>query len=339
VFPIVLAGVDEAMGGGATMGIVGINGVELPTVPTVGNTLIVGTAAAELTPRLPISVDPIGIPVRAPPPGVVGDVDVGVDDEAILLEPEPHIPDRPDVSSIPEVVDIPDVADIPDEVDIPDVAAVAGAADPAAIPPPSKLAVDPNIDDGEVPKVEHVVPLLGIAMVPVTVGAGLTPGDAISVEPRGMPVWDTAEPVPKPSGEVAPIVGVGLAMPLTCAVAALQTTSAGRIAAINENLIAILRLKTAPPRRTPASIGFEMISLDARLSDIGQSPVAAHAASKKSAAADVQFFVQRLVAVGSKRFGQVSWPGSWPAGPTCSIKYEFMFWTPMLSRLTATPVA
>src|SRR5712671_239584 len=102
-------------------------------------------------------------------------------------------------------------------------------------PPPSKLAVDPNIDDGEVPKVEHGVTPLGIAMVPVTVGAGLTPGDAISVEPRGMPVWDTAEPVPKPSGEVVPIVGVGLAMPLTCAVAALQTTSAGRIAPINEN--------------------------------------------------------------------------------------------------------
>ena len=186
------------------------------------------------------------------------------------------------------------------------------------------------------------MPLLGIAMVPVTVGAGLTPGDAISVEPRGMPVWDTAEPVPMPSGEVAPIVGVGLAMPLTCAVAALQTTSAGRIAAINENLIVILRLKTAPPRRTPAtpaSIGFEMISLDARLSGIGQSPVAAHAASKKSAAADVQVLAQRLVAAGSKRFEQVSWSGSWLAGPTGSIKYEFMFWTPMLSRLTATPVA
>jgi hypothetical protein len=62
---------------------------------------------------------------------VVGDVDEGVDDEPMLLEPEPHIPD------MPEVVDIPDVADIPDDVDIPDVAAVAGAAVPIAIPPPS----------------------------------------------------------------------------------------------------------------------------------------------------------------------------------------------------------
>jgi hypothetical protein len=213
------------------VGMVGTTGLD-PAKPTVGDTLSVGTAAAELTPRLPTSVDPNGIPVRALPPGVIGDVDVGVEEDAMLLEPEPHIPD------IPEVVDIPDVTEIPDDGDIPDVAAVAGAAVPMDIPPPSKLAVDPNIPDGEVPMVEHVVPLLGIAIVPVaSAGAGLTPGDAISVEPKGMPVGETVEPVPMPSGEVAPMVGVGLAIPLTCAVAALQTTSAGRIAAIHDNLI------------------------------------------------------------------------------------------------------
>jgi hypothetical protein len=131
--------VDETVGGEVMVGIVGTG----PTVTTVGDTLIVGTAAGELTPRLPISIDPNGIPVRAAPPGVVGDVEVGVDDEAMLLDPEPHIPDIPEVSSIPEVVDIPDVADIPDDVDIPDVAmvpdvaAVAGVAVPIAIPPPS----------------------------------------------------------------------------------------------------------------------------------------------------------------------------------------------------------
>jgi len=133
--------------------IVGIVGtVELgPTVPTIGNTPVVGTAGAELTPRFVISIESNGIPVRATPPGVVGnvDVDVGVDDEAMLLEPEPHIPDIPDVSSIPEDVDIPDVADIPDDVDVPDVAvvpdievvpvvaAVAGGVLPDAVPPPS----------------------------------------------------------------------------------------------------------------------------------------------------------------------------------------------------------
>jgi hypothetical protein len=135
----VLAVVDEAVGAGVMVGIVGTGS----TVPTVGATPIVGTDAAELTPRLPISKDPNAIPVRAAPPGVVGDVDVGVDEEAVLVEPEPHIPDNPDVSSIPEVVDIPDVADIPDDVDVPDiavvpdVAAVAGVAVPTAIPPPS----------------------------------------------------------------------------------------------------------------------------------------------------------------------------------------------------------
>jgi len=75
----------------------------------------------------------------------VGDVDVGVDDAAMLLEPEPHIPDNPDVSSIPEDVDSPDVAEIAVEVDIPDgatppdVAAVPGIVVPFAIPipPPS----------------------------------------------------------------------------------------------------------------------------------------------------------------------------------------------------------
>jgi hypothetical protein len=114
----VLVIVDETVGGEVMVGIIGTG----PTVTTVGDTLIIGTAAAVLTPRLPISIDPNGIPVRAAPPGVVGDVDVGADDEAMLLEPEPHIPDNPDVSSIPEVVDIPDVAAV---------------AVPIVIPPPS----------------------------------------------------------------------------------------------------------------------------------------------------------------------------------------------------------
>jgi hypothetical protein len=181
-----------------------------------------------------ISVDPNGSPVRAAPPGVIGEVDVGVEDAAMLLEPEPHIPDMPEVCSMPDVVDV----DGADEVDVPDVAAVAGAAVPMAIPPPSKLAVDPNIPDGAVPMVEHVVPLLGMEIVPVaSPGAGLTPGDAISVEPSGIPVGETDEPVVAiPSGEVAARLGVGLAIPLTCAMAALQTKSPARIAAINDNL-------------------------------------------------------------------------------------------------------
>jgi hypothetical protein len=70
-----------------------------------------------------------------------------------------------------------------------------------------------------------------------------------------MPVGETVELVVMPSGEVAPMLGVGLTIPLTCALAALQTASAGRSAAINASLNRILRfaMKSSP-----------------RLSDIGQ---------------------------------------------------------------------
>ena len=112
----------------------------------------VGTGAIELTPRLLISVEPSGIPARAPVFGMAEDV--GVEDAATLVEPDPHIPDIPDVSSTPEGVDspelcsIPEVADIPDVIDgsedIPGEAAVlpadipvAGAVAPSANPPPS----------------------------------------------------------------------------------------------------------------------------------------------------------------------------------------------------------
>jgi hypothetical protein len=337
VVGIVLA-VDEAVGGDETAGTVGANGVG-PTKPTIGDTLVVGTAAAELTPRLPTSIDPNGIPVRAPPPGVVGDVDVGVDDEAMLLEPEPHIPDIPAVSSVPEVVDTPDVADIPDdvdiEVDIPDVAAVAGAAVPTAIPPPSKLAVDPNIDDGEVPTVEHAAPLvvLGIVIVPVTpLGAGLSPGEVISVEPSGIPVGSTDVPGLTPSGEVVPRVGV-VAIAPTWAIAPLQAKSAGSTAAINENLIDILRLRTAPSRRAPMSISFTTVSLGAKLSDIVNPSVVAHEVSEKPAAAKVQFPVQCRVQLLLFRVERRKPPllrtaamiERWLARARRSIKYEFMF--------------
>jgi hypothetical protein len=56
---IVLGVVEETVGGDATMGIVGAD----PTLPIMGDTFVVGTAAAELTPRLPVSIEPNGIPV------------------------------------------------------------------------------------------------------------------------------------------------------------------------------------------------------------------------------------------------------------------------------------
>jgi hypothetical protein len=87
----------EVDGGAVMTGIVG-SAVLGPTVPTIGNTVGVGIAGAELTPRLPISQEPSGIPVRGLPPGVAGVVDVGVvGDVAMLPELNPHNPDTPTV--------------------------------------------------------------------------------------------------------------------------------------------------------------------------------------------------------------------------------------------------
>jgi hypothetical protein len=120
-------------------GIVGTDELA-PTVPVMGDTLAVGTAGAALTPRLPIWVESSGIPARVPLVGV-DDVDVGFDDAAMLLEPEPHIPVNPDVASIPEDVDTPDVGEIAVDVDIPDPAKPPGITVVVpvaiAIPPPS----------------------------------------------------------------------------------------------------------------------------------------------------------------------------------------------------------
>jgi hypothetical protein len=263
---LVVAG--KAAVGAARAGTVGSTTVG-PIVPANGDPVGVGTAGTPLTPRLPISVEPNGIPVRLTPPGAVGAVEVGLDDDATLLEPEPHIPDIPAVSSVPEVDDTADVLkgieefEIPDDTVAPDIAvlvdmappavpAVAGAAVPipTPIPPPSKLVVDPNIVDGEIPTVEHAVPLLvlGIVIVPVTpVGAGLSPPEMISVDPSGMPAGPTDVPGPVPSGEVAPRVGVVGSVP-TCAMALLQANSAASTA-INENLMVTPRSKPVTSQR------------------------------------------------------------------------------------------
>lgn len=60
VFPeAVIVIVDKTVAGDVVDGTVGVvtatGGVELPTLPVMGNTLMVGTAGTELTPRLPIS--------------------------------------------------------------------------------------------------------------------------------------------------------------------------------------------------------------------------------------------------------------------------------------------
>lgn len=198
-------------------GMVVVFGAESGVADVVGNvdamvgvTVMVGTAAAELTPRLPISVDPIGMPVRATPPMVVGDV--GADDATGLFAPAPHMLWLPDVSINA------DVGEMPDE----DIAIVlCGVTVPTDMPPPSKLAADPNIVDGAVPTVEHTV----LPTMPVEgSGIGLTPAEVISVAPNGMPVPPTGAFGTMPSGEVAASEGVGITA-ACCAKAGLHSNA------------------------------------------------------------------------------------------------------------------
>jgi hypothetical protein len=65
------------------------HGMPLPVIEGFG--LGVGTISNGLTPALPISTEPNGIPVRAAPPGEVGDV--AVENEALLLELVPQVPE------------------------------------------------------------------------------------------------------------------------------------------------------------------------------------------------------------------------------------------------------
>jgi hypothetical protein len=126
------------------------------------------------------------------------------------------VPEDPGFIGISDVNDGVDKVDVVDVAGVPEFAAVAGVAVPIPIPPPSKLAVEPNISEGEVATVGQAVLLLvvGIVIVPVTpVGTGLTPGEVISMAPSGIPV---GEPAAMPSGEVALIVGVGVTVPSNC---------------------------------------------------------------------------------------------------------------------------
>jgi hypothetical protein len=64
------------------------------SVPNVdGDALGVGTTTSGLTPALPISTEPNGIPVRARLPGAVDDI--AAVDETLLLELAPQITPLP----------------------------------------------------------------------------------------------------------------------------------------------------------------------------------------------------------------------------------------------------
>jgi hypothetical protein len=89
------------------------------TAVVTGSVLVIDVGGSiGLTPALPISNEPNGIPVRAAPPGVTGDV--AAIDDVVLLEVVPH---GPDAAVLPGI-------DVPA---------------PIPIPPPSKVVVEPDM--------------------------------------------------------------------------------------------------------------------------------------------------------------------------------------------------
>lgn len=166
-----------------------------------------------LSPPVPSSVDPIGIPtrptvLREPMVGDEADV-VGLDDGLMAVA---HVPDA--VPAIP----VPSNSGVGAEV--PDIAPVAEdspGSEPAAplgeLPMPvAVVCIAPMVLE----HVEGAVVALeaeGLDLI------GLTPGVASSVAPSGTPVTLTDAAAPSPNGDVMPSGGVTAPMP-TCANAA-----------------------------------------------------------------------------------------------------------------------
>jgi hypothetical protein len=175
------------------------------TLPSVGKVGPVNGHGEGLTPALPSSVEPIGI-VPIPSSALeLGGVLPG--DEVLgLLELDAwlHV-----LAEAALVVPIP-IGDMP--VAVPR-------------PPPSYSPVDAG--EGTPTTTEQTVnPVLG--------GAGLSPGVASSVAPRGTPAGSTGPAAElMPNGDVTPIPGIGLPIPATWAKTGLQPRSVARKAAIS----------------------------------------------------------------------------------------------------------
>ena len=116
-------------------GVVAIPGAEglIDVIGGIGLSATLGAGATTigLTPPLPISKEPNGIPVRAAPPSVVGEV--APMDGALLLEAAPLVPD---IAVLPGI----------------------DAPLPIPMPPPSYVVLVPDIPDVALPIAEPSVP-------------------------------------------------------------------------------------------------------------------------------------------------------------------------------------
>jgi hypothetical protein len=139
------------------------------------------------------------------------------------------------------------------------------------VPPPSKTEFETDVLAEDVPVVELSVPdVVEVVVVPKDACGieppmpehgvlaanpsgdapdvvGLTPGDASSVAPRGMPVDATAEPGPMPSGDVMPSGGPGE----ICAKAEPHPKRTAAVVAIAKRIIVVdLKDSSRPARPT-----------------------------------------------------------------------------------------
>lgn len=188
-----------------------------------------------LSPPVPSSVDPIGIPtrptvLREPMAGDEADV-VGLDDGVMAVA---HVPDA--VPAIP----VPSNSGVGAEV--PDIAPVAEdspgselGAPLAELPVPvAVVCIAPMVLE----QAEGVVNVIAVEAEELDV-IGLTPGVGSSVAPSGTPVTPTGAAAPIPNGDVMPSGGVTTPMP-TCANAASTSHHAQTIAA-TKNPFAVFR--------------------------------------------------------------------------------------------------
>jgi hypothetical protein len=192
------------------------------------------TSEGGLRPPVPSSVEPNGIPTRPTDDGEP----IPVGDEADAAGPDTELVAMP--------------AQVPDAV--------------PAVPPPSKIVVEPDVPAADVampadipavgpPRAEHALP--GAALngdkgdTPDVIG--LTPGDASSVAPRGIPVGATAGAGPMPSGDVMPSGDTpgDVPTPPTCAAAGPQPRSAATVAAIKKRVIVVSPRSAFGARRAP----------------------------------------------------------------------------------------
>jgi hypothetical protein len=166
------------------------------------------------------------------------------------VEPK-GMPTRPTADADP--IPVGDEADAAGAIDEPLAAQVPDAVPPR--PPPSKTVVEPDVPGIAMPvelptasAPEHAVapPIAGTTGEAPDV-IGLTPGDASSVAPSGIPVGATGAAGPMPSGDVMPSGdGPGdVASPPICADAGPQPNNAAVIATIDRRVMSGLLLVSA----------------------------------------------------------------------------------------------